>query len=233
MLGGGVVLVRRVGRPVAAGGEHLDRDELVAVEGVRGAEVVDLAAGLAGAADLDRDLARRAVPDRETPARPGGGERETARAGDPGGRADGQVGEVADRVEDRGPAVQREPYPVALDLARARQGQDQHLLVAGGELHALAGQAKHAEPGVDPPGRLGSDEQRPRGQCRAARGDEGHGLSSPRGPPGHDFPAPRLPDRSLKPPPASPRRCRRPLPRRHRRDTATRGRPQAPARREV
>ena len=56
-----VVLVRRVGRPVPAGREHLDGDELVAGEGPGRAEVVDLPAGLTGTAQFDRDALGRAV----------------------------------------------------------------------------------------------------------------------------------------------------------------------------
>ncbi len=60
-----VVLVWRVRRPVTARRQHLDRDELVAIEGVGGAEVVDLPGRLAGSAQLDGDVGGRAVAHRE------------------------------------------------------------------------------------------------------------------------------------------------------------------------
>ena len=53
-----VVLVRRIGRPVAARGEDLDDQQ--AVGGKLGLDdVVDLARGVAGAADLDLDVSGR------------------------------------------------------------------------------------------------------------------------------------------------------------------------------
>ena len=60
-----VVLVRRVRRPVAARREDLARDDRVRVERVGRAEVVDLAARLPGAAQLDRHGVRRLVPERQ------------------------------------------------------------------------------------------------------------------------------------------------------------------------
>ena len=75
-----VVLVRRIRRPVAAGREHLDGDQPVGLEGVRRAEVVDLAAGLARAAQLDRHVLGGDV------ARPPGGARPGRRAGRTGRR---------------------------------------------------------------------------------------------------------------------------------------------------
>ena len=50
-----VVLVRRIGGPVAAGRDHLDGDQAVGGERLGRAEVVDLAAHLPRAAQLDRD----------------------------------------------------------------------------------------------------------------------------------------------------------------------------------
>ena len=75
-----VVLVRRVAGPVAAGGEHLDGDQAVGLEGLGRAEVVDLAAGLARAAQLDGDVLR---PRRGGPR---GGGRPWRRAGRTGRR---------------------------------------------------------------------------------------------------------------------------------------------------
>ena len=74
-----VVLVRRVRRPVAARGEHLAGDQPVALEGLRRAEVVDLPAGLPGAAQLDRHVLGRAVAERQPPPGPRRRQREPAR----------------------------------------------------------------------------------------------------------------------------------------------------------
>ena len=60
-----VVLVRRVGGPVAAGVITSQAMILAAVERVRSAEVAHLAAGLAGAAQLDRNLGGRQVAQRQ------------------------------------------------------------------------------------------------------------------------------------------------------------------------
>jgi hypothetical protein len=51
-----VVLVGRIRRPVAAGRDHLDGDQAVGEVRVGPAEVVDLAAHLPGAAQLDRHV---------------------------------------------------------------------------------------------------------------------------------------------------------------------------------
>src|SRR5919112_4493295 len=53
-LRGLVVLVSRVGRPVAARGDHLAGDDRAGLERVRGGEVAHLTAGLAGPPQLDR-----------------------------------------------------------------------------------------------------------------------------------------------------------------------------------
>ena len=79
-----VVLVRRVRRPVAARGEHLDGDQPVGLEGLGRAEVVDLPAGLPGAAQLDRHVLGRRRSGTAAAARPG---RRAARTGRRSARA--------------------------------------------------------------------------------------------------------------------------------------------------
>ena len=73
VLTGLVVLVGGIGGPVAARGEDLDHDHLVGRERRRGADVVDLAAGLAGPPQLDRDLPGRPVGRVQASAGPGRG----------------------------------------------------------------------------------------------------------------------------------------------------------------
>ena len=95
-----VVLVRRIGRPVAARRDHLDRDQAVGEVGVRAAEVVDLAAHLPGAAELDRDLvdvARLAAVERA-----GGRQRDAAGGADLHARVTRRVDEVGRAVPDAG-----------------------------------------------------------------------------------------------------------------------------------
>src|SRR5438309_1073595 len=61
-----MVLMRRVGGQVAARGEDLDRDQAVGLEGLRRAEVVDLSAGLSGAAQFHGDVLGGAVAHAES-----------------------------------------------------------------------------------------------------------------------------------------------------------------------
>ena len=126
-----VVLVRRVGGPVPARGEHLDRDELVAVERPGRAEVVDLAAGLAGPAQFHRHVLGGTIPGFE-PARAAGA-RDGERAAVPAGHGDGgvarRVAEVADPGEDAAPALQLEGRAVARHGGRPGQRQDQDLVL--------------------------------------------------------------------------------------------------------
>src|SRR3712207_6068955 len=60
-----VVLVRWIGRPVAARGDHLAGDDRVGLEDAGRGEVVDLPAAPAGAAQLDRHVGGRAVAHRQ------------------------------------------------------------------------------------------------------------------------------------------------------------------------
>jgi hypothetical protein len=66
-----VVLVRRIARPVAAGRDHLAGDQRVGVEHPGGAEVVDLPAAVARAAQLDRHIGGGHPPVRQLPRGPG------------------------------------------------------------------------------------------------------------------------------------------------------------------
>src|SRR5919198_390966 len=157
-----VVLVGRVGRPVAAGGEHLHGDQLVGLERLRGAEVVHLAAGLAGAAQLHLDALGGAVAGRQPPPRPGGGQGEAAAAvaADLGVRVARQVGEVGDTGEHVGSAPQLQPPAGTGDPAAAGQRQHQQLVRAGVErLRAAGGQLQHAQAAPAPAGLLRRDHQ--------------------------------------------------------------------------
>ena len=102
-----VVLVRRVGRPVPARREHLDGDELVALERLGRAEVVDLPAGLARAAQFHRHRLGRAVAGRQPSLAPGA--RQGERAAVLGRHRDRgvarRVAEVADAGEHAAPSL--------------------------------------------------------------------------------------------------------------------------------
>jgi hypothetical protein len=129
----GVVLVRRVGRPVPGRRQYLAGDQPVGLEGSWSAEVVDLPRAGATATQLHRHLAGRAVASREPLAR---GRRRQCEPpamvrADDGARIPGQVGEVGDGAEHSIPARQLEPLVIACHQAGPREGQDQHLLIAG------------------------------------------------------------------------------------------------------
>jgi hypothetical protein len=62
-LAASVVLVRWVGAPVAGRGDDLTGDERLGVEDAGHSEVADLTGGLAGAAQLDRHLVGRQMPE--------------------------------------------------------------------------------------------------------------------------------------------------------------------------
>ena len=96
------MLVRRVRRPVAGRGQHLAGDQGVGVEGVGGAEVVDLAARRAGAAQLDRHAVGALVPEGQPALADRGrqGEPAAARAGDLQPGVARGVDEVAGSAED-------------------------------------------------------------------------------------------------------------------------------------
>jgi hypothetical protein len=158
-----IVLVRRVGGPVAARREHLDRDQLVAVERLGPAEIVDLPAGLACAAQFDRDVLGGPVARRQFVAAPGRGQGEGA-AGGGGGHGDGGVargvGEVADPVEDVAPALELERLAVAGHRGRAGQRQDEQLVLAAGPGVRPAGrQFEHPQAAVGPAGPLGRQHE--------------------------------------------------------------------------
>ena len=146
-LGRGVVLVRRIARPVAVGCQHLAADQLVgAVEDLGHHEVGELPGRLARAAQLDRDVARLDVGGVEAPRCARRGERELAagRRGDAQLGVDRDVGPVGDACEDALAPVQLEAPALDLDRARAA-GQRQHgdLVRAAREHARRAGRKAH------------------------------------------------------------------------------------------
>src|SRR5208282_3822215 len=101
-----VVLVRRVGRPVPARREHLDGDELVTLERLGRAEVIDLAAGLTRAAQFHRHRLGRAVAGRQPSGAPRArqGERAAGRGRHRDRGVARRIAEVADTGEHAAPA---------------------------------------------------------------------------------------------------------------------------------
>ncbi len=158
-----VVLVRRERRPVAARGDHLDGDHLVGLERRRGAEVVDLPAGLSRPAELDLHALGGAVAGGQPPVGAGPAEREPAALlrGHRGGGVARDVGEVGDAGED--PAAPGEGEGLAVTRHRARPGQrqDDPLALAGVErVRPARGQFQDVEAAVCPAGALRGDRER-------------------------------------------------------------------------
>src|SRR5664280_653140 len=86
-LGVHVVLVRRVGGPVAARGQHLAHQQVVGVKVVAQGVVVDLAGTATCAAQVHVDVARRAVGDLQAVGGPGRRDGEPTAAGGGDGRS--------------------------------------------------------------------------------------------------------------------------------------------------
>ena len=128
-----VVPVRGIRAPVAVRREHLDGDQLVALEGLDGGEVVHLAARVAGAAQLHRHVRGGAVAGGEAARGGRGGNREAALARDLHVRADRRVDEVGDRGEHALAAFELERLAVDRHGARPAQRQHDHLVAAGVE----------------------------------------------------------------------------------------------------
>ncbi len=177
----GVVLVRRERRPVPGRGEHLAGDQPVGLQDVRGAEVADPPRAGPGAAQLDPDLVRLHVPERESlRLGPGAGQREPAAV--PGvdfvGGVPGHVGAVGDRREHVGAAGQVRGPGVGVHAARSGQRQHDHLVAAGvPQVRVCLGQVQHPQPAVSPARELGRDA---------------HDLPSVRRAPGREMPVNRL-----------------------------------------
>jgi hypothetical protein len=122
-----VVLVRRIGGPVAARRDHLDCDQAVGEVGVGAAEVVDLAAHVPGAAELDRDLVDVA---RLTPVeRAGGRQRDAPGGADLHASVTRRVGEVGRAVPDAVAPAEREGLAVDADLGAALEREHDQLVV--------------------------------------------------------------------------------------------------------
>ncbi len=158
-----VVLVGRVGRPVAARRQHLHRDQAVGVERLRSAEVVDLAAGPARAAQLDRHVGRGHVAGGPLPRGARGGEREAAaaRALDLQLGVARHVGEVGHRLEDARAAGEREPLVAGAHVTATAQRQHDHLVLARAHAAALARlELDHLQPAQLQPALAAGDGQR-------------------------------------------------------------------------
>ena len=175
-----------------------------AAKRLRRAEVVDLAARLAGAAQLDGHVLRRrrgAAPGGRSARARGQREAPAARRGDLDARVARHVGEVGDRGEHVVAALERERLAVAPHGARARQRQHDQLVLAGVERGPGAGlELEDPQAAVVPAGGLGRDGEAealaavaPSRRCRV-------------------MPPPSPASRRPRPPPAS--RPRRPAARR-------------------
>ena len=103
-----VVLVRRVGRPVAAGREHFAHHEPVGRERARHAVVHNAPRAVAGSAVLNCNLVGRLVAHRQGNAgfAPGHGEPPTLLARYHDGRTAWYIREIRGPVEDAGPAAE-------------------------------------------------------------------------------------------------------------------------------
>ena len=166
-----VVLVRRIARPVAARGDHLAGDQRVGVENACGAEVVHLAAAVAGAAQLDGNVGGRHPAVGQLSLGAGAADRESSFAAERVALAGAEVDHVGGAVEHRRARRQFERLVAAVDGATAGQRQDHHFGVAGLQcqfLHRL--QLHHLQAGLGPAGRFGCDVDGV-GEGRAARRD--------------------------------------------------------------
>ena len=99
----------------------------------RGAEVADLAAGVAGPAQLDRNLLSGSRSARERLLGAGAAQGEPAAFLGPqcDDLADAHVRKVRRSGEDARPAVEIEPRVGGLDRHRAAERQHDHLVIAG------------------------------------------------------------------------------------------------------
>ncbi len=201
-----VVLVRRVRGPVSARGQHFAHQQLVGVEGVRQAVVVDLAGAVARAAQFHGDVLLGPVSCGRPPRGFGGGQREQASC-----RADHrlgipwQVSEIGGLLEHRGTPGQFEGLAVVVDRAAARQRQHQGFGVAGGRSWARRSSSSTRRPEYPQPA------------------DSGVTTSS-------NGPSAVLPPSRCNFLIATPLLCRRPWRRLRRAGRAATGRPPGPAR---
>ena len=130
-----IVLVRRVARPVAAGGVDLHHDQPLARK-AGWEHLVDLAGGVIAPANFDADLGRGDQPRREFLIGRDPGDREFA----VGGCRHRQVGvnrqveRIGQAGEDVGPPAEALPLPaVRSDIDRASQDHQRELVLPGCE----------------------------------------------------------------------------------------------------
>ena len=153
-LGGSVVAVRWVRRPVAVGGQKLHAHQPVsAVEDAGGHEVGDLAGRRSRPPDFDGDLAGFDVDGVETAPGPGGGQGDfgASRRAKPHLGPDRDVRPVGHPGEDAVPAGEAQDAPLDVDFDAPGQREHGHLLVAGDKVEVVPrGQVDHPQTGVRP-----------------------------------------------------------------------------------
>ncbi len=134
------MLVWRIGRPVPCRREDLDGNDAIRLDGMGGAEAVDLARAGAGAANLDRDVPCAQMTQRQSTVAARGRQCETSTEL----AAEGHVGVagyvcgIGDAAPDIRAPLQIDALPLGLDAARSRERQEDDFLVLGVELVTLA-----------------------------------------------------------------------------------------------
>ena len=159
VLGVLLVLVGRVGGPVAARGDDLARQQVGSgdafdSEGV----VVNLARAVAGTAQIHANLALGIVGDGDVASGESGGEGKTTAegGGDRQGLATSHVQVVGDAGENAAPAFQLEGFAIDIDGCTSREGQDEELSLAGfDDLGGSGLEDEDAQTGEGPTGALG------------------------------------------------------------------------------
>ena len=128
------MLVGRVGGPVTAGGDDLTGQQVGGGDALDGqGVVVDLARAVAGAAQVDADLALGVVGDGDVAGGNRGGEGEAATVSRGNGQALAapHIQVVGDAGEDTATALELIGLPVDLDGRAAGEGQHEELGLAG------------------------------------------------------------------------------------------------------
>ena len=157
-----VVLVGRVGGPVASGGQDLAGQQVGGLDVVAQGVVVDLARGGAGPPQAGADLGARAVAQRLVGGGLGAGKGDAGAvsAGEGHLGVAGDVDVVGDVGEDRLAPGHLEALTAGLDGAASRQGQDEVLVLTGGHGQGLpGGERHHAQGGPLPAGPLRGEVQ--------------------------------------------------------------------------
>ena len=179
-----VMLVWRIRRPVPGRREDLDGNDAIRLDGMGGAEAVDLARARAGppastppspplpprAANFDRDVLCAQMTQRQSTVAARGRQCETSTvlaAEGHGGVARYACG-IGDAAPDIRAPLQVDALPLGLDAARSREREDDDLLVFGVELVTLASvQPKNAQPGELPACAVRCHHQLVRWLCHA------------------------------------------------------------------